>query len=184
MAAMVACSQCRAVVPRSETVYSSDGDLLCSRCGSFDAAHAQVERARQAAHEASSHNRGAVGMIIGAVERAAADRRAGQMHSELVSVAVASPAQQAAAVPCWVCKTVVPRAETTLTLEGEPMCRSCAATYDAAAERRRIEGSLFLGFLMGFFLSVLGIGAAYALNRKPAEKKGAVIGAVIAFGLA
>jgi sulfite exporter TauE/SafE len=86
-------------------------------------------------------------------------------------------------VPCFRCRTVVPRGSTTLSLEGEPLCQQCAATYDAAAERKRIEGSLFVGFLWGCFLSILGIGLVYALDRKPAEKKGAVVGAAIMFGL-
>lgn len=180
MSPMVACSQCRSVVPRTETVFSNDGDLLCNRCGAFDAAHAQVERARTAAHENASQNRGVIGLVVGAIEKASADRQAGQLHSELVATAYAGPTAVADTAACSRCRTVVPRSNTTLTLEGDPMCSTCAADYDAAADRKRLEGSLFLGFLWGFFLSLIGIGLTYALNRKPAEKKGAAVGAAIA----
>ncbi len=182
---MVACSQCRSTVPRSDTVFSNQGDLLCSRCGAFDAAHAQVERGRAAAYESAGRNRGALGLIIGAVERAAADKQAGQLHSELLGVAYsgAGPQAQSATVPCSRCQTVVLRGETTLSMEGDPMCRSCAAGYDPVAEQKRLEGSLIVGILMGAFLPIIGIGLAYGLKRKPAEKKGAVGGTLLIFAL-
>jgi hypothetical protein len=183
MSAMVSCSQCRSVVPQTETVFSNQGDLLCSRCGAFDSAHAQVERARAAAHEEAGRHRGAIGLVVGAFERAAADRQAGQMHSDLVAVAHTGPAQHASTVPCSRCNAIVPRSDTTLSLEGDAMCRQCASTYDAAAERRRIEGSLFIGFLWGFLLSIVGVGLTHVLGRRPAEKKGAWVGATIQFGL-
>lgn len=173
----VACSQCRSEVPRSETVFSNEGDLLCSRCGAFDAAHAQVERARAAAHEAAGQRRGAVGLFVGALERSSADRQAGQMHADLIGARHAAASYASSpVVPCVRCQTVVPRTDTTLTIEGDPMCRACAATYDQRAEQRAKEGSMLLGVLLGAFLPGIGIGIAYALNRKPAEKKGAVGG--------
>lgn len=180
---MVTCSQCRSVVPRGDTVFSNDGDLLCSRCGAFDAAHAQVERARVAAHAEAGQHRGALGLILGAVERAAADRQAGQMHSELVGAAYSGAAAQplSATVPCARCQTVVARSATTLSVEGDPMCRACAASYDHVAEQKRAEGSLMLGLLMGTVLPVLGIGLAYGLKRRPAEKKGAIGGTLFVF---
>ena len=64
------------------------------------------------------------------------------------------------------------------------MCRACASTYDSKAERTRIEGSLFVGFLWGFLLSIVGVGLIHPLDRKPAEKKGACVGAAVQLGLA
>lgn len=184
MSAMVACHQCKTVVERASTVFTTDGELLCGRCGAFDAAHAQVERARAAAHESASQHSSAIGLVIGAVERAAANRRAGEMHGELVATARTATRQQAAAVPCSRCRAMVLRAETTLSLEGEPMCRECAAGYDAVADRRRLEGSLFVGFLWGFFLSFVGVGLTHLLQRKPAEKKGAMVAAFMGLTIA
>lgn len=184
---MVVCSQCRAEVPRTETVFSHDGDLLCARCGAFDAAHAQVERARAAAHEASSRGGpgGAVGAIVGIAQRAAADRQAGQMHSDLVGLRYTSGVVPAGSnVPCARCQTVVPRTETTLTIEGDPMCRTCAASYDQVAEQRAKEGSLLPGILLGAILPGIGIGIAYAVSQKPAVRKGAVGGTLAVLFLA
>lgn len=176
---MVACPSCRAIVPQTETVFSTSGDLLCQRCSSFEGAHAQVERGRAAAYDAAGQHRGAIGMIVGAVERVAADRQAGSLHSELAQVAVARPNVQAHMVPCAKCRNLVPRTDTTLSFEGETMCRSCAAGYDAVAERKRLEGSFFLGLLWGLFGSFIGLGLTYMLHRTPAEKKGALAGALL-----
>lgn len=179
MSATVICAQCRSTVPQSETTYSPQGALLCARCTGAHAAHAQVERARDAAAEGVIFGRG----LTDVANFVAVEHKADQLHGEIAAAARTGPAPVAHAVPCFKCRTVVPRSTTTLSLEGEPLCQNCAATYDAAAERKRIEGSLFLGFLWGFFLSIVGVGLVYALNRKPAEKKGAVVGAAIAFGL-
>lgn len=179
MVATVTCSQCRSVVPQTETVYSNQGALLCSRCASVHAAHEQVERARDAAAEGLIAGRG-LGDIVNMV---AVEHKAGQLHGEIAAAGRMGAAPVASTVPCSRCRTVVPRTSTTLSLEGEAMCSSCAATYDAAADRKRLEGSLFVGFLWGFFLSIIGIGLVYLLDRRPAEKKGAVIGAAIALGL-
>lgn len=178
MSAMVACSQCQSVVPQTETTYSSQGTLLCQRCATAQAAHAQVERARDAA------THGLVfGGITDVVNAAVVEHKAHGLHEEIAVAARSGPSAAPQTVACARCRTVVHRSSTTLSLEGDALCPSCAATYDAAAERKRIEGSLFLGFLWGFFLSIIGIGLAYLLDRKPAEKKGAIVGAAIAFGL-
>ncbi|MBK8254070.1 MAG: hypothetical protein IPK82_15570 [Polyangiaceae bacterium] len=175
----VICAECRATVPQSETTYSPQGALLCGRCSQAHAAHAQVERARDAAAHQAALGRG-IGDIVNLIS---VEAKAGSLHREIAEARHTAVQPQSTTVACFRCRTVVPRGATTLSLEGEPMCSACNAAYDPVAERKRIEGSLFLGFLWGFFLSVIGIGLVYALNRKPAEKKGAVVGAAIAFGL-
>lgn len=179
MSATVTCSQCRSVVPQAETTYSTQGALLCLRCTNVRSAHEQVERARDAATDGLILNGG----ITNVIHAIAVDDKASQLHGEIAAAGRAAPALVSSSVACSRCRMVVPRSATTLSLEGEPLCHSCLASYDTAAERKRIEGSLFLGFLWGFLLSAIGIGLVYALNRKPAEKKGAVVGAAIAFGL-
>lgn len=179
MSAMVTCSQCRSVVPQTETVYSNQGALLCTRCANVRAAHEQVERVRDAAVKDAISGSG----FGGIVRMVVVENKAGELHDEIALAARSGQAPVSQTVPCSRCRTVVPRSTTTLSLEGEALCSSCAATYDAASERKRLEGSLFVGFLWGFFLSAIGIGLVYLLDRKPAEKKGAVIGAAIALGL-
>jgi hypothetical protein len=179
MSATVTCSQCRSIVPQTETTYSPQGALLCQRCANVHAAHSQVERARDAATEGLLFG----GALTDVVKAAVVEHGTHGLHEEIAVAGRTGPAQASHTVACFKCRTVVSRSSTTLSLEGEALCPSCAAYYDAAAERKRIEGSLFLGFLWGFFLSVIGIGLVYLLDRKPAEKKGAIVGAGIAFGL-
>ncbi|MEZ4299948.1 MAG: hypothetical protein R3B70_33680 [Polyangiaceae bacterium] len=179
MSATVVCAQCRSVVPQSETTFSNQGALLCNRCSNVYSAHMAVERARDAAAEQAAFGRS----VLDVVNLVRVESQAGDLHSQIAAAGHSAPAPVAATVACARCRTVVPRQTTTLSLEGESLCPSCNATYDAAAERKRIEGSLFIGFLFGFFFSVAGIVIVYALNRKPAEKKGAVVGAGIAFVL-
>jgi hypothetical protein len=179
MSAMVTCSQCRSVVPQSDTTYSTQGTLLCQRCATAHAAHAQVERARDAAAEGLMFGNALTSVVNAAV----VEHKAHHLHGEIAAAARSGPAPVSSTVACSRCRTVVLRSSTTLSLEGEALCPSCAASYDAASERKRLEGSLFIGFLWGFLLSFVGIGLVYLLDRKPAEKKGAIVGAAIAFGL-
>lgn len=68
-------------VPQSETFFTTDGDLVCVRCHGVENAHAQVERARDAAYE--NAGRGVVGMMA----QVAADDAAFENHGEIQAIA-------------------------------------------------------------------------------------------------
>jgi hypothetical protein len=173
MSNAVSCSRCHAVVSQSDTEFSNNGTLLCLRCATVGHAHAHIDRMRDDVYARTRVTSvGRVDVIRGGgmAERARADEEALRLHSDLSSAAgVASPAP--AELLCSRCGTAAPSDKMTYSLEGKLMCRACAAAYDERAERRKLEGTVTAGFLLGFFLSVVGVWIVW--NRdKPAENKG------------
>ncbi len=175
MAAMVSCADCRMTVPQSDSFFGTDGSVLCARCHSMREAHVQVERGRAAAYEQASGG----GLIMQAIQMSAADDQALRGHGELA--AIRRPAPAAAQQACQRCRAVVATSDITYSLAGESLCPTCSAAYDATADRQRLEGSLWRGLALGFFLSVVGVIIVHAMQRPDGEKRGALVGCGVAF---
>lgn len=174
----VACSRCSAVVPQSETEFSSTGNLLCRRCANLNQAHAQVERAREAAYEQTRVASNAFDYAIKVAQRHEADADAQRDHSILATIEAAGPIATPMDVECSRCKNTVHREQATYALDGQTMCKACAATYDPRAERRKKEGTFMVGFLFGFFFSIFGASYVHFFRKKSAEIDGAMIGLI------
>jgi hypothetical protein len=152
-------------VPQSETVFTSNGDLVCGKCAPFVGVHEHVERLR--------HDR------LGQYEASSVHAVAAQEHAALARIEARGPAKAQATTACSRCGNAVPTAKMTYALNGQLMCISCSATYDDRAERRKIEGSMATGFLLGFFLSVFGLIIVKFYRKKTAEQDGVWIGLIV-----
>jgi hypothetical protein len=151
--------------------------LLCTRCATFNQAHAQVDRARQAVYERTRVARGAVDYYMKVAERTQADEDAARDHATFSAIQAAGPAATPTAAECSRCGNTFPVERMTYALDGRQMCTACHATYDERAERRKIEGTSTTGFLLGFFLSAVGVWIVLRRN-KPAESAGLLFGVV------
>ncbi|MBX3187733.1 MAG: hypothetical protein KF819_11985 [Labilithrix sp.] len=176
MAATVSCADCRTAIAQSQSFFGTDGSTLCARCHAMREAHAQVERGRAAAYEEAAAYRGAVGLVVQAVKRGQADDEATRHHADLAAIRAAGP-RAAEPQPCHRCGVAVAPADIHYALDGQTLCRACSITYDAAAERKKIEGNLWFGLALGFSLSFVGVAVVHALGRPPGEKRGALVGA-------
>jgi hypothetical protein len=120
---------------------------------------------------------GAVEYASFTAQRHRADEDAARDRAAFSAIGAAGPVTTPAAAECSRCGNTVPMAKMTYALDGRPMCTACSATYDERAERRKIEGTSTTGFLLGFFLSVVGVWIVQKRN-KPAESNGVVFGFV------
>jgi len=151
--------------------------MLCARCATFGQAHAQVDRVRQAVYAQTGVAGSPIDYAMNVAQRRQADGDAARGHAVLGKIQAAGPVATHAAAECSRCGNTVPAERMGYALDGQQMCATCLATYDERGERRKIEGSITTGFLLGFFLSVVGVWIVWKRD-KPAEGKGLWFGFV------
>jgi len=158
-AATIACSACRKPVKKEETLFSAQGDVICMRCHGFDAAHAQVERARVAQIEAGA----ARGGLLGAIQALSADGDAQRHHSDLAVIAqIAQPLAAPDQVRCQACGTGVASAAAVYTPNGMLVCNACSSRMKEDA-RVRSESQARMLKIMGIIAFVLMLLAGFLL---------------------
>jgi molecular chaperone DnaK len=172
----VSCSRCRAVVPQSETEISTSGGLICLSCAPLSHAHAHVARMQEDVYRRTSVASGPVDRAMKVGERARADQAARQEHEALHAIESAGVAALPTESACSRCGATVPTGKTTYAPDGQLICHSCFARNDERTDRLVAERAARTGFLLGFFLSVVGVILVVFIRNKPAEKKRIWIG--------
>jgi len=118
---LLTCSACSAKMPSSESLFSDDGSLVCSRCRAIEDARKQIRRAYDPAFEEPENT----------YEESSSDEESHQQvvlereYAELAEATAPPPPLVRGLVPCARCQRSVHRSEVALNDRDEPVCRQC-----------------------------------------------------------